>query len=224
MNINLTPWKNNERLFFYRQSQQLAGQTGQIGKLRADFGRTGDCFFSFWENIRPDLQTTEFMSEFYGVINALRFETEGTPLGTRKALAGFLRNHPEAILPNDGDWHGFRADTEKYSFFFRLKAQLGDYNVYVWCHRKEWLDDHMAKAKKGIRFIDSGYNEKFTVPDGGKVRILFSDGTSEERICRYIDDTHVQFDNGSGPYGIQHICEFAEKIEKIGATVEPINN
>ena len=80
----------------------------------------------------------------------------------------------------------------------------------------------MLKAEKGIRFIDSGYNDRFTIPDGGKIRINFSDGTSEEKTCRYIDDTHVQFGDGSGAYGLQHICEFAERLENICATVEPV--
>ncbi len=52
MLFKLQPWSGNERLYFYRQSQQLAGQTGQIGKLRADFDRDGNGFFSSWEDIR----------------------------------------------------------------------------------------------------------------------------------------------------------------------------
>ena len=60
MQIRLKPWTENERLYFYRQSQQLSGQTGQIGKLRADFDRDGTGFFSTWEDIRPDLKTVDF--------------------------------------------------------------------------------------------------------------------------------------------------------------------
>ena len=52
----MKPWNGNERLYFYRQSQQLAGQTGQIGKLRADFNRDGNGFFSSWEDIREHLK------------------------------------------------------------------------------------------------------------------------------------------------------------------------
>ena len=60
MQIRLKPWTGNESLYFYRQSQQLSGQTGQIGKLRADFDRDGTGFFSTWEDIRPDLKTVDF--------------------------------------------------------------------------------------------------------------------------------------------------------------------
>ena len=222
MQIKLKPWRGNERLYFYRQSQQLSGQTGQIGKLRADFDRDGNGFFFTWEDVRSDLKTEDFKTEFDKVINSMRFEVDGTPLANRKNLSAFLSKQDVSLLPDDGDWHGFRADTDKYSYFFRLKSQPGDYNVYAWCYKRDWLDDHMSKAEKGIRFIDSGYNDKFTIPDGGKIKINFSDGTNEEKTCRYIDDTHVQFGDGSGAYGLQHICEFAERIEKIGATVNPV--
>ena len=222
MQIKLKPWCGNERLYFYRQSQQLSGQTGQIGKLRADFDRDGNGFFSTWEDIRSNLKTEDFKIEFDKVINSLRFEVDSTPLANRKNLSAFLSKQDVSLLPDDGDWHGLRADTDKYSYFFRLKSQPGDYNVYVWCYKRDWLDDHISKAEKGIRFIDSGYNDKFTIPDGGTVKLNFSDGASEEKSCRYIDDTHVQFGDGSGAYGLQHICEFAERLEKIGATVEPV--
>ena len=55
--VILKPWTGAERLYFYRQSQQLAGQTGQIGKLRADFDRDGNGFFSSWEDIRNHLKS-----------------------------------------------------------------------------------------------------------------------------------------------------------------------
>lgn len=222
MLFKLQPWSGNERLYFYRQSQQLAGQTGQIGKLRADFDRDGNGFFSTWEDIRDHLKTEEFKQTFDKAINALRFGEGMTPLANRKALTEFLKDKQSAMLPDDGEWHGFRADVDDTSLFFRVKPSLGDYDVYCWAYKKDWLDDHMLKAEKGIRFIDSGYNDRFTIPDGGKIRINFSDGTSEEKTCRYIDDTHVQFGDGSGAYGLQHICEFAERLENIGATVEPV--
>ena len=223
MYFKMKPWNGNERLYFYRQSQQLAGQTGQIGKLRADFDRDGSGFFSSWEDIREHLKTDEFKEVFDKAINALRFGEGETPFASRKALTEFLRDKHSAILPGDGEWHGFRADIDNTSLFFRVKPSPGDYDVYCWAYRKDWLDDHMARAEKGIRFIDSGYNEKFRIPDGGKIRIKFADGTTDEKTCRYIDDTHVEFDGGGGAYGLQHICEFAERLENVGATVEPVD-
>ncbi len=86
MLFKLQPWSGNERLYFYRQSQQLAGQTGQIGKLRADFDRDGNGFFSTWEDIRDHLKTEEFKQTFDKAINALRFGEGLTPLASRKEV------------------------------------------------------------------------------------------------------------------------------------------
>ena len=76
MEIKIKPWNGSERLYFYRQSQQIAGQTGQIGKLRADFDRDGNGFFSTWEDIRDHLNQEEIASEK----NAASFETVGPTL------------------------------------------------------------------------------------------------------------------------------------------------
>lgn len=68
MDVRLKPWEGNERLYFYPQSTQIAGQTGLIGRLRSDFGRDGDEFWSTWEDTRGDLKTDEFKGEFDNVI------------------------------------------------------------------------------------------------------------------------------------------------------------
>ncbi|MBR5720919.1 MAG: hypothetical protein IKX78_00385, partial [Clostridia bacterium] len=102
MYFKMKPWSGNERLYFYRQSQQLAGQTGQIGKLRADFDRDGNGFFTSWEDIRDHLKTDEFKNTFDKAINALRFGEGETPFASRKALTEFLRDKHSAILPGDG--------------------------------------------------------------------------------------------------------------------------
>ena len=73
-------------------------------------------------------------------------------------------------------------------------------------------------AEKGIRFIDSHYKTLFQIQDGEKIRINFGEDKSEERYCRYIDQTHVEVGNN-----LYHICEFAERMEANGYTYEPVN-
>lgn len=73
--------------------------------------------------------------------------------------------------------------------------------------------------KKYIRFIDPDYKELFRIPDGGKIRITTSDGEKFDRICRYIDDYHVEVGRN-----LFHICEFAERMEQAGNTVIPLRN
>ena len=49
-------------------------------------------------------------------------------------------------------------------------------------------ENRAEPQKKQIRFIDSHYNLKFYIPDGGKIRITFRDGHTADKVCKYIDD------------------------------------
>ena len=77
-------------------------------------------------------------------------------------------------------------------------------------------DDKTANEPKEISFIDPHYNELFKIPDGGQILICYSDGTRKSFECKYIDEYHLLV--GKRAY---HICEFAECMKNIGATVEP---
>ena len=39
MHIKMKPWSGKERLYFYRRSQQLSGQTGQITDMRVSYNK-----------------------------------------------------------------------------------------------------------------------------------------------------------------------------------------
>lgn len=67
-------------------------------------------------------------------------------------------------------------------------------------------ENRAEPQEKQIRFIDSHYNLKFYIPDGGKIKITFRDGHTADRVCKYIDDYHLYVGNCC-----YHICEFAEK-------------
>jgi len=223
MQTQLKPWTGSEHLYFYPQSAQIVGQTGQIGRLRIDFGRHGNEFYSTWEDSRLSLKSDKFRQQFDDIINDLRFGDGGRPLAGRKELTEFLRDKQAAILPEDGEWHGFRIDSDEYTALLRCKPSPGDYEAYVWCYKKDWLDEHMANAENGIRFIDSHYQDKFRIRDGDRIRITFPDGETLEKHCRYVDDAHFEMDRGVGPFSLFHICQFAEQMEKSGATVVPID-
>ena len=101
----------------------------------------------------------------------------------------------------------------------RLNSNRGEYNLYCYCYQREWLDNHLQKAEKGIRFIDPHYKEQFTIPDGDKIRITLSSGEHYDRECRYIDDYHLEVGDN-----LYHICEFAERMEQNGNTVIPLRS
>lgn len=45
-NLTLRTAKDNEKMYAFRQSQQLKMQTGYVGYLRGDFGSQGNEFYS----------------------------------------------------------------------------------------------------------------------------------------------------------------------------------
>ena len=208
-----------ERLYTARQSMQIEGQTGCIGHLRADMGEDGKGFFKTWVDHRQSLGTEEFHAEFESVLNALVGDEQyGGFLKSRDAMRDFCQKHPESGF-NDGFLFAFRADTAQYSYLLRLNPYKQDENLFIYCYRRDWLDRHMKQAEKGIRFITPHYEEKFRVADGDKVRIRRFDGRDFERVCRYIDDCHVEI--GSELY---HICQFAEMMERNGNFVIPLRS
>lgn len=203
-----------ERKYTFRQSQQLSMQTGLIGYLRADFGSTGEEFWSSWFDFRADLKTDEFKAELDAVINGLR---DGDILSGRQAMSAYCHATPDSAFNDDRNHYGIRLDTDKYSYLMRLNPNRGEYNLYCYCYRRDWLDTHLRNAESGIRFIDPAYREKFRIADGGKVSMKYSDGTTEVQICRYIDLYHVEVGNN-----LYHICELAERCERSGCIIEPV--
>ena len=206
-----------EDKYTFQLSSQISSQTGLIGYLRADMDTDGNGFFSSWNDYRKDLKTQEFKDEFDEVINSLR--EEGDVLHNRSALAGYCHSTPQTRMKTEQEYYGVRVDTEKYAYLLRLNPNKGEYNLYCYCYVRDWLDDHIRQARRGIRFIDPNYKEKFRISDGEKVRITLSDGEQFERVCRYIDDYHVEVGDL-----IFHIAELAEKMEQNGSTIVPLRS
>ena len=160
MKINDRGLNKTERKYTFRQSHQIFMQTGFIGYLRADFGRAGKEFYFTWNDFRKDLKTDDFKKEFDEVINYYRFE-DGKFLNNRTTMLHFCYKHPEIEYKDGRNHYGIRVDTEEYSYLMRLNPNCGEYNLYCYCYKRQWLDEHLQNAEKGIRFIDSNYNEQF---------------------------------------------------------------
>ena len=215
--MEIRPLTATEQKYTYSQSTQIGGQTGNIGHLRGDFDSSGQGFYTTWFDTRPMWKTDEFKSEIDDIINALRSDEYGL-LKNRSAMSAYARRFPDsAFKGNYCTEYGFRADTEKYAYLIRCNPTKGDYNFYCYCYVKDWLDNHISNAEKGIRFIDPNYKELFRIPDGGRITITTASGEKSDRSCRYIDEYHTEVGNN-----LYHICEFAERMQKNGATYEPI--
>ena len=206
-----------EDKYTFRQSSQISSQTGLIGYLRADMDTDGNGFFSSWNDYRRDLKTDEFKQEFDEVINSLR--EEGDILHNRKDLAYYCYTNPQSKMETEQDYYGVRVDTDKYAYLLRLNPNKGEYNLYCYCYVKDWLNQHLQKAARGIRFINSEYKELFRLPDGGKIKIRYAWGETVEKTCRYLDDFHVEIGTT-----IYHIAEFAERLKQNGHVCDPVKN
>lgn len=217
MDLDMRALTEKEDKYTFSNSMQISMQCGLIGHLRADMDSDGNGFFSSWEDFRKELKTDEFKDEFDKVINSLR--EEGDILYNRKSLAKYCYSSPQAKMNNEQDYYGVRVDTQKYAYLCRLNPNKGEYNLYCYCYIKDWLDKHIRSAEKGIRFITPEYKEKFRISDGEKIRITFSDGEVKDRVCRYIDDSHMEVGDD-----LYHICEFAERMEQCGATFIPLRS
>lgn len=212
--MTIRPVEGTEELYCYRNSQQISAQTGLIGHLRADFGRTGKEFYSSFFDFREDLKSPNFKAELDIVVNELR---DGF-LKDREQLSVFCGEHSESLMES-GRQYGFRADTDHYSYLLRLNPDKGDYNFYCYCYVRQWLDRHVSHAEAGIRFITPNYRELFRISDGDKIRMTLTSGETQDRVCRYIDETHLEV-GGS----LYHICEFAERIQCSGIQVVPLRS
>lgn len=215
--LKIRPLTEEERKYTYAQSTQLDGQTGNIGYLRGDFGSNGNQFFTTWTDRWDKYKTDVFRESLDDVVNTLRSGEYGL-LQDRTAMTGYVREHPDSLFGTDsGTVAGFRVDTEEHAFLIRCNPVQGDYNFYCYCYVSEFLDRHMANARKGIRFIDPHYKELFRIPDGGKIIITTSDEEKRERGCRFVDECHTEVGNY-----LYHICEFAEAMQRCGNSYGPV--
>ena len=136
-----------------------------------------------------------------------------------QSLEKFCHDHPESKYDREGEYFGFRVDTEFYSYLVRLNPRQNDYNFYVYCYRRDWLNYNITQAARGIRFIDSKYDELFRLKDGDQIRVDRQDGSSSIYTCRYINESHVQVGDT-----LYHVSEFAELMERNGSTVTPLRS
>ena len=205
-----------EQKYTYRQSHQLDAQTGCIGYLRGDFGTTGREFYSSWFDNMAYLKTPEFQTELDQVINALRENPQyGGILTDRSSLYNVCR---QSTAPKFGrDESGFRVNTQDYAYLLRLNSSPGNYNFCVYCYKRDYLDRNMRNAEYGIRFITPSYKEKFRIADGDSIRMTFSSGKTQDKPCRFVDETHLEVGNN-----LYHICEFAERMQHSGIQVIPL--
>lgn len=162
------------------------------------------------------LKTPEFQAELDTVVNALRESPQyGGILADRSSLSSACH---QSTTPKFGrDESGFRVNTKAHAYLLRLNSSPGNYNFYIYCYQRDYLDRHIRNAEYGIRFITPNYKEKFRIVDGDSIRMIFPSGETRDMPCRYVDETHLEVGNN-----LYHICEFAERMQRSGILVIPL--
>ena len=81
----------------------------------------------------------------------------------------------------------------------------------------------MSNAEgKRIRFIDSNYNNLFTLPDGRTLYLRYANGEKKEYTCEYLGECHLKLG-----HDVLHICQLAEIMGRnrtVYAPIQPPNN
>lgn len=213
-----------ERNYCYTGSPQLDKLTGCIGHLRGDMDRSGKGFFTSWEDHCGELKTQAFKDEFDDFINALRFDERYDGIfKNRSSLSRYCYEHKESVFAEDFiPQYGFRVDAPEYAYLLRLNPMQGDYNLYIYCYRREMLDQHMEKAARGICFLDTSGKERFRIPDGDSIRVTRPDGSHSDHTCRYIDENRAEI--GYGVDNLYHMAQFAEWMARNGNTYVPLRS
>lgn len=114
------------------------------------------------------------------------------------------------------------VDTPEYAYLLRLNPMQGDYNLYIYCYRREMLEQHMEKAARGICFLDASGKERFRIPDGDSIRVTRPDGSHSDHTCRYIDENRAEI--GYGVDNLYHMAQFAEWMARNGNTYVPLRS
>ena len=207
--MEIRPLTQAEQKYAYRQSMQIRGQTGSIGILQGGYGADSE-FHSDFHEINNRLKTGEFEADLQEALCSGEYSV----LENVDTMREFTLRHPQKGFP--GTEYGFRVETEKFAYLVHCSPEKESGSVEIHCYVKEWLDRHIGRAEKGIRFINSRYDELFRIEDGEKITITHADGEKQERACRYIDEYHTEI--GSSLY---HICQFAELMERNGSVYAP---
>lgn len=208
--MEIRPLTQAEQKYAYRQSMQIRGQTGSIGILQGGYG-ADNAFHSDFHEINNQLKTGEFEADLQEALSSGEYSV----LENLDTMREFTLRHPQKGFP--GTEYGFRVETEKFAYLVHCSPEKESGSVEIHCYVKEWLDRHISKAEKGIRFINSRYDELFRIADGEKIKIRYSGGEEQERVCRYIDEYHTEVGNN-----LYHICQFAEIMERNGSEYTPV--
>jgi hypothetical protein len=205
MPYTLLPAEETEKPLFFRLDGEAAERRGALGYLRADFGKTGQEFWTTWFDGQKHLKTHTFKTEFNKVVDSLRNDGERPPFANRYALAAFCATTPGTALPA-GRGKGFVLRTLDYSYYARCNPQYGDYDIGLYAFDNRWLLPELAGKHELPEKCFS------VLPRGGEI-ILITRG--ENPYTPFASDratpteTRIAIDDLNGAMGVTRAQEEA---------------
>lgn len=135
--FSLNPAGPDEKGMFY-SDEEKPPERACIGHFRGYYRDGGKRMYSNWFDHQGELNIPELRNEFNKFINDL---LKRGILDSRQHLERFCLRQPEARIADTRykDTFGFRAESEKYSFYLRLSLMPGDYTIYCYAYNRDLL-------------------------------------------------------------------------------------
>ena len=184
----IRPLMEDERKYTFRSCSDIEVRSGLIGYMRVDLSTSFTDAVKTWCSVIDRLETDLFTSEFSEILNVI-----GLTLPSRKSLRVYYNTHYSLTFSNsDGNSYiGMMISTNKYCYLLRINPSCDTDNVIIFCYLAERLKSHIRNAAKGIRFVDTGNHELFTIRDGHEITVTPCTIKSPIK-CRYIDQFSCQ--------------------------------
>lgn len=208
-----------ERMYMYANSKSIQAVTGFVGYLRGYFTNEGKTFYSDWTDGHwRCLNDKTFKTQFDAFMRHL---IERGPLAGLAAMETFCCNHREAAF--EGNYtteYAFRVEIGDFVHLIRFIPVRGDNTVYIHSYSKLYLDMHLRRAEEGVALLSLTEKGRYRVPDGGKVKFTWSDGSSKEATCRVVDFIKVQFNDKED--AVFDINDLKRQLQENGVSVDPV--
>jgi hypothetical protein len=117
---------------------EAAERHGQIGYLRADFGKSGGEFWATWFDNQKHLKTPAFQDCSRSLMDYLRSEI----LEDRIAMRIFCRGIYGVSLGERGT--GFKLQNAGYTYYLRCNPGEHDYDAYLFAYDDRYLLPELA--------------------------------------------------------------------------------
>lgn len=167
MNYEIQRLTKEEKLYSSRASEDIEKASGFVGQIT--IFPHGKGFLSK----TVDTKTDDFIGDAVNVFRKIGI------FYNKLALMMFCKMNPENKISEN--YYGFRVNTEKYSFIFKISKTD---RCYCYCYLRNKLDKHIESSKNGVDLT-------IHLSDGDCLVITDSYGTTKRKI-RIIDNETIE--------------------------------